>query len=225
MNEKRKSILMLLLKIAIVAVIFSVVLLNYEKLTNLDVRKIVESASSVYAAVLIIWGIFLAKSLTFVIPASLLYVSVGMAFEPLTAIAVSLIGIAIEVTATYILGNFLGGNTVSKILSKSKNGKKLIEKDIGNKFSLIFAIRFSGLPIDFTSLFLGASPCRYPKYITASLLGIMPRVILLTLLGDGIYDYIPMSLIIKVVICALPVVVIVFVIRFIINKRKETRAQ
>ena len=222
MNEKRKSILTLILKIAIVAVIFSVVLLNYEKLTNLDVRKIVESASSVYMAIFIIWGIFLAKSLTFVIPASLLYVSVGMAFNPVVAIAVSLAGIGIEVTATYILGKFLGGDTVSKILSKSKNGKKLLEKDIGNKFSLIFAIRFSGLPIDFTSLFLGASPCRYPKYLTASLLGIMPRVILLTLLGDGIYDYIPMSLIIKAVICVLPVAVIVFVVKFIINKRKAS---
>lgn len=222
MDEKKKGLLSLIAKIALIAVILTVVIINYDKLTHIDVRAIVENASSIYAAVAMVVGIFFMKSLLFVIPASLIYISVGMAFTPLTAISVSFIGIAVEVSATYILGRFLGGDAVNKLLSKSKSGQKLLEKNVGNKFSVLFLMRFSGLPIDFTSLFLGASGCKYPVYLLASLAGIMPRVILFTLLGDRIYDLIPMDIIVKAIICILPIAVIAFVIKYIIDKKKKS---
>lgn len=224
MNEKKKSILSLAAKIAVVLIILTVVILNYDTLTHIDVRAIVENAPSIYAAAALVTGIFFLKSLLFVIPASLIYISVGMAFSPVTAILVSLAGIAVEVSATYLLGRFLGGNAVNKFLSKSKNGQKLLEKDVGNKFSVLFIMRFSGLPIDFTSLFLGASGCRFPVYILSSLAGIMPRVILFTILGDKIYDLIPMEIIIKAVICVLPAAVIAFVVKYIIDRKKKNTA-
>lgn len=225
MTQKTKNTLLLFAKIAVAAVILTVVILNYETLTNLDVRAIVESASSVYAAIGIILGIFFAKSLLFVIPASLIYLSVGMAFPPLTAILVSFAGISIEVLATYILGLFLGGDTVNKLLSKSKNGQKLLKMDITNKFSVLFVARFTGLPIDFTSLFLGASKCSILKYYSASVLGIMPRVIVFTLLGDTVYELIPMDQLIKLIICAIPVVVVVFVVKFFVDKKKKSEVK
>lgn len=221
MDEKKKNILLLVAKISVVLVILTVVILNYDRLTHIDVRAIVESAPSVFVAIATVVGIFFLKSLLFVIPASLIYLSVGMAFSPLTAVIVSFLGISVEVSATYLLGRFLGGDAVNKFLSKSKNGQKLLEKDVGNKFSVLFLLRFSGLPIDFTSLFLGASGCKYPIYLIASLAGIMPRVIVLTVLGDRIYNLIPMEIIVKVIICALPLAAIAFVIKFIIDKKRK----
>lgn len=224
MNEKTKKALSLVIKILLAAAIFVTVLLNYDKLKNLDVRAIVESASSVYAAVAVILLIFLVKSVTFVVPASLIYISVGMAFSPIQATLISFIGISVEILATYILGRFLGGEAVNKLLSKSKNGQKLLEKNVQDKFGVLFLMRFSGLPIDFTSLFLGASRCSVFKYYLASVAGIMPRVIVFTFLGDGIYDLIPMEFIIKAVICAIPVAVIGFVISHFVKKRKPERS-
>lgn len=225
MTQKTKNALLLAAKVAVAAVILTVVILNYEKLTNLDVRAIVEGASSVYAAIAIILGIFFAKSLLFVIPASLIYLSVGMAFSPLTAILVSFAGISIEVIATYLLGLFLGGDTVNKLLSKSKNGQKLLKMDITNKFSVLFVARFTGLPIDFTSLFLGASKCNIFRYYFASVLGIMPRVIIFTLLGDTVYELIPMDLLIKLIICAIPIVIVVFVVKYFVDRKKKNEVK
>lgn len=221
MTQKAKNTLTLLAKIGVAAIILTVVILNYDTLTNLDVRAMVENASSVYAAVGIILGVFFGKSLLFVIPASLIYLSVGMAFSPLTAILVSFAGISIEVMATYILGLFLGGDTVNRLLSKSKNGRKLLEMDVTNKFSVLFVARFTGLPIDFTSLFLGASKCNVLKYYFASVFGIMPRVIVFTLLGDTIYEIIPMELLIKIIICAIPVAALVFVVKYFVDRKKN----
>ncbi|MBE6746117.1 MAG: VTT domain-containing protein [Ruminococcaceae bacterium] len=225
MTQKTKNALLLAAKVAVAAVILTVVILNYDTLTNLDVRAIVEGASSVYAAIAIILGIFFAKSLLFVIPASLIYLSVGMAFSPLTAILVSFAGISIEVIATYLLGLFLGGDTVNKLLSKSKNGQKLLKMDITNKFSVLFVARFTGLPIDFTSLFLGASKCNILKYYSASVLGIMPRVIVFTLLGDTVYELIPMDLLIKLIICAIPIVIVVFVVKYFVDRKKKNQTK
>lgn len=225
MTQKTKNALLLAAKVAVATVILTVVILNYEKLTNLDVRAIVEGASSVYAAIAIILGIFFAKSLLFVIPASLIYLSVGMAFSPLTAILVSFAGISIEVIATYLLGLFLGGDTVNKLLSKSKNGQKLLKMDITNKFSVLFVARFTGLPIDFTSLFLGASKCNIFRYYFASVLGIMPRVIIFTLLGDTVYELIPMDLLIKLIICAIPIVIVVFVVKYFVDRKNKNEVK
>ena len=45
----------------------------------------------------------------------------------------------------------------------------------------------------------------------------MPRVILFTVLGDGIYDYIPIHLIVKGIIIALPIAAAVYLIRHFVK--------
>ncbi|MDD6021572.1 MAG: TVP38/TMEM64 family protein [Acutalibacteraceae bacterium] len=224
MKEKTKSTLLLIAKILVAAAILTAVILNYDRLKNLDVRAIVENAPSIYAAAGIVLVIFFAKSLLFVIPASLIYISVGMAFSPLPAILISFAGISVEVMATYLLGRFLGGDAVNKLLRKSKNGRKLLEKNVQDKFGVLFLMRFSGLPIDFTSLFLGASGCNPLKYYLASISGIMPRVIVFTFLGDGIYDIVPMDLLIKIIIGIIPAVIAAFVIKHILDRKKSPAA-
>ena len=85
------------------------------------------------------------------------------------------------------------------------DGGKILEKDVGNNFPALLSIRaLPVFPIDFVSLFWGASRCKFPRYLLASLLGILPRVVLFTILGDGIYDYIPIHLLVKIIICAIP---------------------
>ena len=112
MNEKTKSTLMALLRVAIAMIIFAAAVIYYDELKNIDVRAIVEGSSSVYLAVATIWGIYFVKSVLFIIPASLIYISIGMAFSPVTACLISLVGIIIEVTGTFFLGRFLGGDYV-----------------------------------------------------------------------------------------------------------------
>lgn len=222
MNEKTKSTLMALLRVAIAMTIFAAAVIYYDELKNIDVRAIVEGSSSVYLAVATIWGIYFVKSVLFIIPASLIYISIGMAFSPVTACLISLVGIIIEVTGTYFLGRFLGGDYVEKLLRKSKGGQKILDMKLNDNFPALLGIRaLPVFPIDFVSLFWGASKCKFPRYFLASVIGIMPRVVLFTILGDGIYDYIPIHLIIKIVIFAIPVVSVVYLIRHFIKIKKE----
>ena len=222
MNPKLKSTLLALLRATVAMIIFVVAVINYEKLKNIDVRALVEASSTLVAAIATIWGVYLVKSVLFIIPASLIYISTGMAFDVLPACLVSLVGIVIEVTVTYFLGLFLGGDYVNKLLAKSKGGQKILDMKFNDNFPAFLGIRaLPVFPIDFVSLFWGASKARFPRYFIASVIGIMPRVILFTILGDGIYDYIPIHLIIKIVIFAIPVGVVIYLARHFIKLRSQ----
>lgn len=221
-KEDIKDFLLVLLRVVVALGIFIAAMVYYDELTNIDIRALVQAAPSVLAAVFLVWAVYLIKSLVFVVPASLIYVSVGMAFPPLTACIINIIGIALEVAVTYWLGNFLGSEAVEKILRKKKGGEKLLNMKLQDKASFILTVRFLPVfPIDFASLFFGAFSKKFFKYFFLSVLGIAPRVILFTIIGDGIYDWIPMTLIIKICIAAIPVALIVYLIKHYKKRGKQ----
>lgn len=218
---KNSKALGLALRIVFAAVIIAVIIWKYDELKNIDVRAIVDSSASLAAAVASILGVYLVKSLTFVVPASIVYIAVGMAFDPLTAVLINVCGIFLEVTVTYVAGIFLGGNYVLAKLENTKYGEKLLKMQSKNKVSMLIAIRFLPVfPIDIVSLLLGAMKTNYLQYIFVSLIGILPRVILFTLLGDGIYEFIPMDKLMAVAVVAVPVALIAWIVRFALKKKK-----
>lgn len=226
-TEKKKEILKAALKIAVALAVFVAVLCNYDTLTHLDMRTLAASAPSLSAAVSTVLGVYILKGLVFVIPASLFYISVGMAFEPLTAVAVNLAGILLEVTVSYVFGRFLGGAYITKLLQSKKGGQRILEMQ--NKRSgaaSVFVMRLLPVfPIDFVSLFLGGSKYPFVKYLLLSVAGIAPRVILFTLLGDTIYDYIPMRLIITLIVIAVPVAAVAVLIRMLYRRKKSAKGE
>lgn len=222
MSEKTKSTVKVLIRAAAAMILFVLAVINYDKLKNIDVRALVEASSGAIAAIITILGVFVVKSVLFVIPASLIYISVGMAFPAWEAICINLAGIVLEVVITYFLGLFLGGEYVNDLLAKNKGGKKILEMKVNNSFPVLLGIRALPIfPIDFVSLFWGASRCGFLKYFLASVIGIMPRVVLFTILGDGIYDYIPIHLIVKIIICAIPIGVAVYLIRYFVKMKRS----
>ena len=150
-----------------------------------------------------------------------------MAFSPISAIAVNFAGIALEVTLTYLLGRFLGGSYVEKRLSGKPAGEKVLSflKD-NKKLSVLLGVRVLPVfPIDFVSLFLGAVKLPFWKYFLISILGIMPRVAMFTVVGDTLYDYVPMHLIVKVIICCIPLVMVFWVIKYIRKRKTKNNSE
>ena len=93
---------------------------------------------------------------------------------------------------------------------------------LNENFPTLLVIRaLPVFPIDFVSLFWGASRCGFIKYFIASVVGIMPRVILFTIIGEGIYEIFPMQKIVTVIIIAIPVGCVVYLIRHFVKLRKN----
>lgn len=216
-----------IIKIAVAAAIFVTAIVNYDFLSNLDIRTLIAGASSIFIAELIILGVYAVKAVMMVVPASLIYISVGMAFDPKRAVIVNLLGIALEVTVTYFLGKFLGKDAVEKKIRNTKAGDKFFTMLDKNRNSAIFLMRLiPAFPIDFSSLFMGAFDFKFFPYLIFSVLGIAPRVIAFTVIGEGIYELIPMKYIVLAVICAIPVVTAVLLIKkFVVKKKKSEEIQ
>ena len=216
-----------IIKIAVAAAIFVTAIVNYDFLSNLDIRTLIAGASSIFIAELIILGVYAVKAVMMVVPASLIYISVGMAFDPKRAVIVNLLGIALEVTVTYFLGKFLGKDAVEKKIRNTKAGDKFFTMLEKNRNAAIFLMRFiPAFPIDFSSLFMGAFDFKFFSYLIFSVLGIAPRVIAFTVIGEGIYELIPMKYIVLAVICAIPVVTAVLLIKkFVVKKKKSEKIQ
>lgn len=222
MNKKASDII----KIAVALAICLTAIINYKTLSNLDIRILIAGATSIFAAELIILGVYVVKAILLVLPASLIYISVGMAFDWKRAVIINILGIAVEITVTYFLGKFLGKNEVEKRLSNTKFGDKLMNMQNKNKNLAVFLIRFLPVfPIDFSSLFMGAFGFSFPLYFVFSLLGIAPRVVAFTILGDGIYEIIPMKYIVLAVIIILPVAVVIGIIKSKLSTDRKKSAE
>lgn len=195
--RKARQALGLVIRIVLTAALITLIIWKYKALVSIDVRALIASASSVAAAVGMILGVYFVKSIVFVVPASMIYVALGLAFPIWQALLINAAGIIIELCVTWCLGRVLGGDNVMKILSKTKKGQKLLNIENGTKYSAFFGIRFLPFfPIDIVSLFIGTTKMRFLPYLLISFGGIMPRVILFTVLGDKIYDLIPMRYVI-----------------------------
>ena len=68
MKTKNKEIFSVILRVAIAIVIFVAVIINYDKLVNLDLRLLVGSIGVAWYAYLAVLGVYALKSVVFVVP-------------------------------------------------------------------------------------------------------------------------------------------------------------
>jgi len=184
-----------ILRAAVVVALLVVIALNFKRLRNLsqaDVAALAQGASSLAVAIAAVLGLYCVKALLFVVPAMLLYVSVGAVFPLWPALAINFAGIALELALTYGLGVFLGGAYVRGMLDGSKGGRKLLEMQDKRGFAVLFTVRLLPVfPIDFAGLYFGSARVPFWKHLAASVLGLFPRVALFTVFGEAARRFFP----------------------------------
>ena len=215
----------LALRIIFSVALMAVIIWKYRDLQNIDVRVLLAGISSFPVKILVLMGVYAVKGLTLVVPASLIYIATGMSISPVwLAIILNMVGIAIEVSITYLMGLILGGPYVTKKLKKTKYGEKLLEINEKHGKAGVFITRIAFMPIDFCSLFFGSMRVRYVPYLLMSLGGILPRVVLFTILGDKVYDLIPMRVIVPVAVALIAVILVIWIVRYAMtNAKKEAQ--
>ncbi len=219
----------LALRIVLSVAIVALIIWKFQELQNLDVREFIDN-THLSKTIFTLFGVYAVKGICLVVPASLIYIVIGMSLPvtnifslsvPLIALLVNTMGIIIEVSVTYLMGIILGGPFVTKKLKASKYGEKIFNIYDKHEKSAVFIMRILGLPIDFCSLFLGAMRSKFLPYLGMSLAGILPRVILFTILGDKVYDLIPMKYVISVAAVALAVFLVYSTIKYAIKSAKS----
>ncbi|MBO5934669.1 MAG: VTT domain-containing protein [Clostridia bacterium] len=225
MENRKKETAGIILRAVVAMILFVIAIVNYDKLSGLDVESLLAQFNETGVIVAVVLALYFVKGLIFVLPASVIYVAVGVILDTWLAIGVNVLGIVIEILAAYFLGRFLGKDYVHRLLSKKEAGRKILATNFQDKKWLIFVTRLLPVfPIDFLSLFFGATRSNGFMHFILSVAGLAPRVILFTVIGDNLFKWIPMDKLIFIIICCIPVGVAVYLVKKLVldkKKRKE----
>lgn len=133
--------------------------------------------------------LFALKSLIVILPIPLIYISVGILFDPMEAIILNILGMAICTALPYWIGRWSGAGFLGSLVKKHPRLKHLMAFEQDNEFFLSFFVRAIGfLPCDIVSLALGSLEVNFKKYMAGTAIGMLPGLIASTLIGDAITD-------------------------------------
>lgn len=221
-NDKKIEVLGTVLRLIILVSLFVLIILNYQKLIYMDIRELLDKFDNRFLAGAVVLLIYATKGFIIIMPAILIYISVGASFSVFAGILINCLGVFIELSTAYFLGRFLGGEYINKSLQKQKYGEKILELSDRKRYLAIFIFRVIPVfPLDFISLFLGSRKINFAKYMIYSFLGVLPRVIAFSVLGYKIFDYISMKFIIIFIVVTISITIIFFAIREMIKLKDE----
>jgi uncharacterized membrane protein YdjX (TVP38/TMEM64 family) len=154
---------------------------------DVSVESIVNAAPRNTAlAVIILLGLYAVKSVTVVFYLKILYAAAGLLFPLPLALAVNVAGTAIDFSIPYWVGRHSGADAAKKLLEKYPKLQKL--RDLRGKSDFLFAMLARAIGIisaDPLSMYFGAVGMPYSKFLLGGLTGMIPAIVLATVLGDA----------------------------------------
>ena len=199
-------------------------LLLVPRFAKIEVRDILEyTPKSPWLAALVLVGIYVFKVFLLVFPIVVLYVVAGMLFPTAQAFLVTIVGLLLALSLGFWLGRWLGRERLERLVGSRIRDKEGLPGSAAERrrsfdLSLCFFSRLSPIPFDLMNMYLGASTIRFGQYLGLSLLGLMPIMIPLVLMGESITDPLSADFLIPFGIS-----VMISVTTFVLYRRWEKR--
>lgn len=153
-------------------------------LTAADVLERLPSGPLPAAALLL--ALYVGKSLSFFFPLAVLEAAAGLLFPLPGALALNAAGIAAAMTVPWLLGRRERDGLDALIARHPRLGRVRAMRQ-GSDFLFVLLLRMAGLfPFDAVSLYLGAAGIPYSTALTAGLLGCLPHLVAVTVLGSAL---------------------------------------
>lgn len=182
-NRLLKSIFQLLPFIMIITVIAAFLFSGKE----FTVETLLSYApGSYFGAAVFILVLYAAKSMSVILPVSILNIATGCIFPMLPAMVLNTAGIAICLAISYWIGYFSGSDYVEKQTIKYPKMKEIVQKQHNNEWFAAYFLRILPLPCDMVSIYLGSTKISFHKYFIAGMIGSMPGIVSATLIGVSI---------------------------------------
>ena len=180
-----KSILSKILQITVLLImlIFTILFFIYQK--DVTIETILQyTPENYFTAALFIISMFAVKSLLVILPIPVLYICVGIIFEPFTAMVVNILGMIACTTVPYWIGRYSGVGFTDWVMKKYPIIRQLETYKKDNEWFFSFLVRVIGfLPCDIVSIILGSLKVGFIKYITGTIVGMLPGLIVTTFVG------------------------------------------
>jgi uncharacterized membrane protein YdjX (TVP38/TMEM64 family) len=135
-------------------------------------------------AVPAIIGIYIVGTMVF-FPLTILIIATALVFPPLEASGVALVGALSSACLGYTIGRLSGVNPMSFL--KGRGGEKIRHYTKHSGVLGVAIVRLLPLlPLGIVDVGLGMAHIPFSTYLIATLLGLMPGIVALSLLGDSL---------------------------------------
>lgn len=188
MKNKAKSTLISILRILPLLLCLAAMILYFIFGEKVTVDELLNFApNNMFLAILFLIALYAFKSLAVFFPLIILNILGGFMFSAPVALLVNTVGITVDLIIPYFIGKASGQEKANSILNKHPKLKKIVDRQHKNSFFLSFLLRsISVLPGDAISMFSGASGMPFGKYLFGSVLGVLPGMVLATIMGASI---------------------------------------
>lgn len=205
------------LPLILMGIVFIYFALNYKEISVEDVLQY--TPSNYFLAGGIVVFFFALKSISVVIPLTVLYISSSIIFPWWGAILVNTIGLFVTMTIPYYIGKLSGKDFVDKLISKYPKVNIINDIKAKNQWIFVFIIKILGfIPNDVSSIVLGSFNTDYKIFVISSVLAKAPMMIAKTLIGASISESGTLGIKVAIIIAIL---VFIFTI-FIYFKNKDS---
>jgi uncharacterized membrane protein YdjX (TVP38/TMEM64 family) len=144
-------------------------------------------SGSTTTAIFLIIGLYLLKTVVWVIPISALYVGAGFLLPVLPAITVTYVGLTLDLTLSFYFGKYMGKSHVMNEIKRRKSGKWMLDAVNKNSSFTCFIIRMlPGPPTEVTNMLFGALHMQYGKFLILSILGMTPEMLPVIFVGKAV---------------------------------------
>jgi phospholipase D1/2 len=131
---------------------------------------------------LLVIGAYAAGGLV-VAPITMLIIATAMAFGPLLGLTYSLLGCLVSATLTFGIGALMGRETVRRFAGRHVS--RLSQRLARHGLTAVLIVRILPVaPFTIVNIVAGASGVRFRDFILATLLGMLPGLVVMTMFGD-----------------------------------------
>lgn len=154
-----------------------------------DFELRVAALRSKWLILIVIFLLFLLRSLSMMYPYPMIFIITAMVFPPYQSFFINLAGMAFTFAFRYYTGYEMGEGTINFALKKYPTIMSAMEEDgKGNPLILLALRMVPSLPINTISHFYGSLEYSFSKYMIISTAAYIPKLVSYSFIGDNVYD-------------------------------------
>lgn len=167
----------------------------------IDFEDMVSALGSKWLVVIVIFLLYILRSLTPAYPYMMLYIMTGMVFEPVWSLLINTLGMVFNVTFRYYTGIVMGESWMNRALrSNPIIGSAFEAEGRANPF-VLFTLRFVPIiPFNTLSQLYGSFEYPFWRYTLISIATIFPRLVTYSFIGYNVYDPLSVSFFVPLIV-------------------------
>lgn len=154
-----------------------------------DFEMRVAALQSRWLILIVIFLLFLLRTLSMMYPYPMIFIITAMVFPPYQSFFINFAGMAFTFAFRYYTGYEMGEGTINFALKKYPSVLNAMDEDgKGNPIILLALRMVPSLPINTISHFYGSIEYSFPRYMLISMLSYVPKLISYSFIGENVYD-------------------------------------